>query len=667
MANLEELVVQLTAETSGLRAELASAARTSKESIDKIQGSLDDLSKNSQKNLGFFQASLAHLAGELASHAIEKGLELIKEGLEFVIEKIGEGVEAAARQETALQNLANAMALTGHYSTEAQKGLKEFADEMEATTNVADDVIESNLAVLASMTKLDAEGLKKAEKAALGLSAAYGMDLDSAVRLVGKGIEGNTDAFKRYGIEIQGTSDKALNLSNIMKAVPFEAATGKLNTFSGAMKAAQNSFENYAEALGSAVVNNPVVIAMLQELTKIFNELTTSADESAVVFRENVAEALTTTANVIGVVLVMVDNLIRGLKAVATFTANAFEPMDVAFQKASDALNKQTIFGDIAEQVAKVGYAGEQAFDKIKDSANEATPSIGKNVAVTKELTEAQKAHNEMVKSFATSLTESARQAGAMYEFQAEVLKNAMETEQITKEQYFAASLELQAKQFADEQAMLEEAHANKLISETAYRDAQTGLAMKQAQAEMALQAQKTQYEKDQQKTRAENLKSSFSYIASLSQSGNSTLAAIGKAAAITTATIDGYAAVQKALAAAPPPFNFALAALVGTATAANVAKIAGVGLAGGATEIPKSPGGGNFGDNFPAVLKPGERVVDVDTNNDLKAFLAGNGGGRTINISITIAPGTGISREQAGYIVEGINDYVQAGGQKLL
>ncbi|MBP6954451.1 MAG: phage tail length tape measure family protein [Pseudomonas sp.] len=73
-----------------------------------------------------------------------------------------------------------------------------------------------------------------------------------------------------------------------------------------------------------------------------------------------------------------------------------------------------------------------------------------------------------------------------------------------------------------------------------------------------------------------------FGSMASLSQSGNKKLAAIGKAAAIIQATMDGYLAVQKALAAFPPPFNFAAAAAVGVATAANVANIAGIGFSNG-------------------------------------------------------------------------------------
>ena len=160
-------------------------------------------------------------------------------------------------------------------------------------------------------------------------------------------------------------------------------------------------------------------------------------------------------------------------------------------------------------------------------------------------------------------------------------------------------------------------------------------------------------------------MKSTFAAIATLSESSNKELAAIGKAAAITTATIDGYAAVQKALASAPPPFNFALAALVGVATAANVAKIAGVGLKGGIDEVP---GIGNQ-DNFPAVLAPGERVVPSQTNKDLKEFLARNKSGqmaRQVNLNITISNNLPASREAGNAMIEAINEALRNGSLRI-
>ena len=73
-----------------------------------------------------------------------------------------------------------------------------------------------------------------------------------------------------------------------------------------------------------------------------------------------------------------------------------------------------------------------------------------------------------------------------------------------------------------------------------------------------------------------------FGNMAALSASENKRIGAIGKAAAIAQATIQGYVAVQNALAVQPYPLGLALAISAGVAAAANVAAISGVGFSGG-------------------------------------------------------------------------------------
>lgn len=81
----------------------------------------------------------------------------------------------------------------------------------------------------------------------------------------------------------------------------------------------------------------------------------------------------------------------------------------------------------------------------------------------------------------------------------------------------------------------------------------------------------------DRAKNRLDTEREMWSGLTALSSSGNKKLAAIGKAAAIAEATIDGIKAVQKAYASLPFPFNIAAAAVMAGLTAVNVAKIAGV------------------------------------------------------------------------------------------
>jgi tape measure domain-containing protein len=112
----------------------------------------------------------------------------------------------------------------------------------------------------------------------------------------------------------------------------------------------------------------------------------------------------------------------------------------------------------------------------------------------------------------------------------------------------------------------------------------------------------------EQTQTRFETISDFYGNLASLSRSKNKELARIGRAAAVTQATIDGIAAVQKTLSAYPAPLNFAMAAAVGVSAAANVAQIAGIGFkTGGSFTI-----GGTGGPDSQIVGirgTPGERV----------------------------------------------------------
>ena len=136
-------------------------------------------------------------------------------------------------------------------------------------------------------------------------------------------------------------------------------------------------------------------------------------------------------------------------------------------------------------------------------------------------------------------------------------------------------------------------------------------------------------FEESTNKERAANFKSTLGNIATLSQDSNSTLFRIGQAAAISNATIDGISAVQKALASAPPPFNFALAALVGVATAANVTKIASAKPPafqdGGYLSAPTSSGDGGL-----ARFNDRELFLNRSQQSELFNLANGRGGSQS-------------------------------------
>lgn len=131
-----------------------------------------------------------------------------------------------------------------------------------------------------------------------------------------------------------------------------------------------------------------------------------------------------------------------------------------------------------------------------------------------------------------------------------------------------------------------------------------------------------------QQKMRDERVRGEqemWSNLISLSGSSNKKLAAIGKAAAIAHATMDGINAVQKAWASAPFPFNLPAVAITTASTVANVAAIAGVGFAAGGYT-----GNGGIGQEA-GVVHGQEFVVNAAATRQNRAMLEAMNAGRAI------------------------------------
>lgn len=692
MATLEELVIQLTAETAGLRAEMNAAVKITESSMDKMQKSIDDFSKTSSKNTNFFTQAVASMTGFLASNAVTSAFNGLKSAVSALGMALKEGADDAAKEEVAMAKLANSMVLAGNYSQEAMSDLNDFASALEYQSGIADDVIVSNLSMLSSLTKLDKEGLKKAQQAAVDLAATINVDLDSATKMVAKGIEGNTDVFKRYGITIAETKDKTKQLEIVTSALINGMANAKINTFAGQIQLLGVNFGNLFESISKSFTSNSVVMATLKEINNIINKLNSTVNDSSGTFKTFVADAVMATvqgAKILVNILQFLNNTFEALQVVVGATVDTlmalespiqsiknllsgedlFENTKKNWQDFSDAVEGKDTLGVLEKSLTSLENAANSGFgalnsgmSTVTDSMNEVNSFLNK----TPKFTEAQIAHNKAVQEWAKSLAETSQQLDSTYKFEDDLLRNSYEIQKATsddklavEQQYLAAKLQLQQAYFEQERAQLEAARAQGLISETEYSNAVVALNQQQTLATVELKKQQIQNEKDIDKQRTENLKSTLGTISSLQSSSSKELQAVGKAAAIAQATMDGYAAVQKALASAPPPFNYALAAAVGAATAANVAKIAGVGLQRGIDEVP---GIGNQ-DSFPAVLAPGERVVPAKTNEDLTEFLKNEQrSGPTINLTVNFnAPVW--SKEQAGAdIIEAANEAIARG-----
>lgn len=154
----------------------------------------------------------------------------------------------------------------------------------------------------------------------------------------------------------------------------------------------------------------------------------------------------------------------------------------------------------------------------------------------------------------------------------------------------------------------------------------------------------KAQIDADLREQRLAGTQSMLGALASLQGSSNKKLAALGKAAAIAQATIDGVLAVQKALASSPPPMNFINAAIVGAVAAANVAQIAGMADGGEVLGV-----GGPRQDNQLRRLSVGEFVNNAASVRKNRPFLeAANDGADLRKLIPGLANGGMVGRANA-------------------
>lgn len=138
---------------------------------------------------------------------------------------------------------------------------------------------------------------------------------------------------------------------------------------------------------------------------------------------------------------------------------------------------------------------------------------------------------------------------------------------------------------------------------------------------EDAYQRAKLELQNKYNEMRLSSMSSFFGDLASVTSQGNGAIGVISKAAAVAQATIDGFVATQKALASAPPPWNYIAAAGVALKTGANVAGILSTNVGSFATGGQFTVGGksGIDANNINMNVTKGERVT-IETMKQQRA-----------------------------------------------
>ena len=142
MATIEELVLQLTANTEKLQAELKTAVNSTTKATSQMQKAMDQFATESTKKTGMFEAALSSMAGFLGSQVIIGAFNKAVDAAKFLGDQLLEGVKASQAEEAALSSLNNSLAANGNFSKKTAKDLSEFAEAMEQSTKFEKDAIQ---------------------------------------------------------------------------------------------------------------------------------------------------------------------------------------------------------------------------------------------------------------------------------------------------------------------------------------------------------------------------------------------------------------------------------------------------------------------------------------------------------------------------------------------
>lgn len=659
---------------------------------------LKNLKKTTEETNNAFSIFKGSFAAGLAIDALKGAFESVTGFVHSVIEE-------SAKAEQSIQNLNVALKNSGLYSQATSAHFKDLADSIEMTTSFNGQAVESTITLLASLTKLNKDGITQATQASVDLAATLNVDLGTATEMIAKAVNGNVTAFNKLGIKIQDGRTDAERLANTLKALTSQqgAAAKQSDTYTGVVTKLENQKEKLYEAVGNLITQNPLVISGFKALTDVFINLGKYIEENSseiTLIAESLAAsiAIVTAASAAWATYTFLASgatlALGALRTAATIAwAAVTGPVGLAIAaivavgvviyeaiKHWDAIKIATFDATAAVLEYAAKTAGIFSADTEKKLKSEAQAFRDKADAVRIAQAAELEAKNAQKQADANKSDADDAKAQALKEqqrltqlkkFYAEA--NAAKAEhdqsiilsdqdrdiqlQVQKLQHEQTMFEISgqydsqalAKQLANDQATLAarqafeqqqiqalaDAERNKALliedsqaRQKALRDAdyKATLAQTQLNNKQLLEQTKLRNSSEEQLARQQmnNKRDTWNTLLTLQNSSNKELAAAGKAFAIYDIAVNTPVAISKALAAYPPPFNFAAAALVAAAMASQAANVAGINFATGGIV----PGTSYSGDKVAANVNSREMILNMKQQKRL--FDIANGGGNS-------------------------------------
>lgn len=258
MAN--QIEVEIVAKLDGIDSSLKKLQNDAKAAGDNIGKSLGS---NVEKGISASFKSIASIVAA-AGAAILSGL---------AFNKI---IDEATKSEVAINRLNQSLASAGTFSQAASLSIQAFADEIQRTTKLEDEAVLSGVALARNFARTNEEAVSLT-KAAIDLSAATGVSLDTAIENLGKSLTGVAGRLAQTAPGVKQFTEDQLKAGAAIDFVAKRfagAAAGEVNTFSGAVTQLNNIFNNFLEKIGEFIVKSPAIREAVKFISSTFVTLT---------------------------------------------------------------------------------------------------------------------------------------------------------------------------------------------------------------------------------------------------------------------------------------------------------------------------------------------------------------------------------------------------------
>lgn len=698
-----KLIDQMSGGLKAIQHEMARLEKTTFDSTKGIKQELDALKKKAEDQKGAFSSATLSVAKWAAG--ITAGIVASRAMLGVMSSSISEAI--AAREAQA--DLAATLASTGHAAGMTQEELNKLADSLSAVTNFEDDAITKSQAMLLTFTKIGKDVFPEATEATLNMAQKFKTDASQAAIQLGKALNdpiGGVTALRRVGVMLTEQQEaqikamvKAGDVAAAQRVILAELATefgGLARASADPLKQFQNRISNVKEDIGNALL--PALDSAAASIGKIIEEgnKTGELQSAFSVIADTANLAASAISGVTkamaslnemevrsgGVGTESIENTkalkssleeVKRLREEMTKTQvtdgeSAAKVQDLIRQHAAARAEVERIAGTVAApgilaSLEKNISALEHRIQKLqKEPAKELSRPTTTTGARVQALTDEQIKAIEEARKFDEQAKTNALKREA--DFQNKVRQAAereqkeardaavAEDEKRTEAIYKARQQLAEAQGGTDEMAVLKAKQSAELEAIAGNETAITTLKQAHALQRDALSEEMAEKEKKREKevaeAKAQAVAGLFGGLANLQRQANmhdreSRLRF--KALAIAEATVNTYLAATKALASAPPPFNYiAMAGVIATGLA-QVGQIKDQKFASGTLSAPG--GMALVGERGPELVEL-PRGARVYNNSESRGMMGGGGITHTGNVVLQIAMPPGATPAQA-------------------